>query len=155
MSSSFKTLAGMVAVIMIGSAIYATIETSEPRPKSTVLVTMPVDKIAPAPAISNEKLQEIRTAYTQVLTNTLKPICVDTAIRNENWINVYVNPLWYELNKGQKENFINQCKNTYAGMLGARGIKLNYDSVNIFINLTGSEKRVGKWSGVSGITVNE
>ena len=155
MSSSSKTLAGMVAVIMIGSAIYATIETSEPRPKSTVSVTLPVDKVAPAPAISNEKLQEIRTAYTQVLTNTLKPICVDTAIRNENWVNVYVNPLWYELNKGQKENFINQCKNTYAGMLGARGIKLNYDSVNIFINLTGSEKRVGKWSGVSGITVNE
>ena len=155
MASSFKTLAGMVAVIMIGSAIYATIETSEPRPKSTVPVTLPVDKVAPAPAISNEKLQEMRTAYTQVLTNTLKPICVDTAIRNENWVNVYVNPLWYELNKGQKENFINQCKNTYAGMLGARGIKLNYDSVNIFINLTGSEKRVGKWSGVSGITVNE
>ena len=155
MSSSSKTLAGMVAVIMIGSAIYATIETSEPRPKSTVSVTLPVDKVAPAPAISNEKLQEMRTAYTQVLTNTLKPICVDTAIRNENWVNVYVNPLWYELNKGQKENFINQCKNTYVGMLGARGIKLNYDSVNIFINLTGSEKRVGKWSGVSGITVNE
>lgn len=145
----------LVAIFVFVLWLMGTFDSPEPRPQNNTKVTMPIDKVAPAPAISNEKLQEMRTAYTQVLTNTLKPICVDTAIRNESWVNVYVNSLWYELNKGQKENFINQCKNTYAGMLGARGIRLNYDSVIIFVKLAGSEKQVGKWSGVSGITVNE
>lgn len=162
MDNSNKTAAGCAVIIfavIFGVVIWFMDSDTKNNPKvnsqSSAKVTMPVDKIAPAPAINNEKLQEMRTAYTQVLTNTLKPICVDTAIRNESWVNVYVNSLWYKLNKGQKENFINQCKNTYAGMLGARGIRLNYDSVIIFVKLAGSEKQVGKWSGVSGITVNE
>lgn len=156
MSSPFKTLAGTAAVIMIGSAMYATIETSnkEPRPQSNAKVTLPVDKVAPAPVVSNEQIQEMRTTYNQVLSNTLKPVYAGCAIRNENWINVYVNSLWYELNKGQKTEFITRCKNIYAGMLGARGIKIDFNAVNIFINFSGNEKILGKWS-TFGVSINE
>lgn len=103
---------------------------------------------------SNEQLQEMRTAYRQVLTNTLKPICVNADIKNEHWVNVYVNSLWYELNKGQKTEFITRCKNTYAGMLGARGLTFDFNKVNIFINLNSNEKILGKWS-TFGVSINE
>ena len=62
--------------------------------------------------------------------------------------------MWYELNKGQKKEFVNRCKNVYVGMLGARGIKIDYNPLNIFINLKSNEKIVAKWT-TFGVTINE
>jgi len=143
---------GFIAILIFALVICGCGGSDSSSKKSTQQSTQAVQT---TPAISNEQLKEMRSAYTQVLTQTLKPICVDTAIRNENWVNVYVNSLWYELNKGQKTEFINRCKNTYAGMLGARGIRVDFNSVIIFINLQGSEKQVGKYSGISGISISE
>ena len=151
--SSGKLTALCMAVIILGSMFYATVKTSTPNvpdtpPKQTT------QQQQPTPSVSNEQIQEMRTAYNQVLSDTLKPIYVGCAIRNEDWINVYVNSLWYELNKGQKTELIARCKNTYFGMFGARGIKLNPNTVNIFINLNTNEKILGKWS-TFGVSINE
>ena len=67
---------------------------------------------------------------------------------------MYVNSLWYELNQGQKTEFITRCKNTYAGMLGARGLTFDFNKVNIFINLNSNEKILGKWT-TFGVSISE
>ncbi len=160
--SGDKTAAGCLIVILI--AIFAVVfwlldrgtrsNVPDEPVKQKQTVTLPADTNYNTSSVSGEKLQEMRNAYTQVLTNTLKPICVGTAIRNESWVNVYVNSLWYELNKGQKTEFITRCKNTYVGMLGARGIRIDQNTLNIFINLNTNEKILGKWS-TFGVSINE
>ncbi len=104
--------------------------------------------------VSNEQIQEMRTSYNQVLSDTLRPIYAGSAIRNEHWVNVYVNSLWYELNKGQKIEVVNRCKNTYVGMLGARGIKIDHNPLCVFINFKENEKILAKWTTL-GVTINE
>ena len=144
-----KIVVGAMIVIILGSSFYATVKTSTSRYNEPLKITQE-NKYPP---VSNEKIQEMRIAYNQVLADTLKPIFVKSEIRNEHWLNVYVNSLWYELNSGQKSEFISRCKNIYAGMLGARGIKIDFNAVNIFINSAENERQVAKYSGITGTTV--
>lgn len=138
-------------IVIIGSFWFVgTGSRSEtPDSRKSVAVQTPVHQ-----SVSNEQINEMQQSYNKVLLDTLNPICVGCAIRNEHWVNVYVGPLWYELNKGQKTEFVNRCKNVYVGMLGARGIKIDYNPLNIFINLKNNEKIVAKWT-TFGVTINE
>ena len=138
-------------IVIIGSFWFvgAGSRSETPDSRKSVAVQTPIYQ-----PVSNEQIKEMQQSYNQVLLDTLNPICVGCAIRNEHWVNIYVGPLWYELNKGQKTEFVNRCKNVYVGMLGARGIKIDYNPLNIFINLKNNEKIVAKWT-TFGVTINE
>lgn len=66
-----------------------------------------------------------------------------------------MNSNWYYLTKGEKEVVVDRAVKTYAGMYGARGLKLDLDKLDVYIKSQTSENTLAKWGSVRGIRIEE
>lgn len=100
-------------------------------------------------------VNELQESYGKVLNNMLKGLYVGCRFRGQNFVVVYVNSNWYYLTKGEKEVVVDRAVKTYAGMHGARGLKLDLDKLDVYIKSQTSENTLAKWGSVRGIRIEE
>lgn len=105
--------------------------------------------------IDQASFNELKESYNKVLSKTLQGLYEGCRFRGQDFVVIYVNSNWYNLNKGEKEVVVDRAVRTYAGMYGARGLKLNTDGLDLYIKSKTSEKTLAKWGSIRGIQIEE
>lgn len=99
------------------------------------------------------------TDFNTVMSNQYKGLYVGSRLTigsvTSGTIRIYVSPLWYSLNEGQKNAFVMQTTKWYFGMLGARGMSYNMDKIDLFFRDPNTEAQVAKWGSIRGVVINK
>lgn len=103
---------------------------------------------------SNEKLEELGNAFNMVFSkNVYKFAYSGMSWEKPDTLLVYVNENWDLMSEDQKIGMIETAVKSWAGMCGARGIKLETDMFEVKIINQYSNRKVGKWGYVLGSRV--
>lgn len=102
-----------------------------------------------------EVVNEMKESYNIVMSRTKGSIYAGCNVVSLKRVIGGVNGNWYALNEGQKEVWAAQSIQLFCGMLGARGIKPDYDNLDFeFVEQT-TMKKVASRGPILGLRIEK